>query len=315
MDKMEQIEDSRSFAEVVVHTVLISQAMVLSLLGNSIFCLAFYRKRRLRTITNIYLLSLAIADLTVATFVFPSVLLASGLRRWPFSHGFCQFTGLLTTFWDEFSLFILAITAINRYFCVVKPQRYASLFTRKNSIISISSVWILLCIFYVIFHDVVYIIYKWQPKDLYCRGTYGRWRFHKMFQVALACLNFGSMSMVFSAYGKILLFVRRHNNAVLPSLQGSRNFQGTFRVHEMKAFRVSFAAVFSFCVSWIPAGVLIILEYGFAVSIPSTARSVPFLFASTSAWINPVIYGVMNRAMHREYRILFSVGKKTDSSN
>ena len=70
----------------------------------------------------------------------------------------------------------------------------------------------------------------------------------------------------------------------------------------MKAFRVSFAAVFSFCVSWIPAGVLIILEYGFAVSIPSTARSIPFLFASTSAWINPVIYGVMNRAMHREYR-------------
>ena len=38
---MEQIEDSRSFAEVVVHTVLISQAMVLSLLGNSLFCLAF----------------------------------------------------------------------------------------------------------------------------------------------------------------------------------------------------------------------------------------------------------------------------------
>ena len=148
---MEQIEDSRSFAEVVVHTVLISQAMVLSLLGNSLFCLAFYRNRRLRTITNIYLLSLAMADLTVATFVFPSVLLASGLRRWPFSHGFCQFTGLLTTFWAEFSLLILAITAINRYFCVVKPQRYASLFTRKNSIISISSVWIILCTFYVYF--------------------------------------------------------------------------------------------------------------------------------------------------------------------
>ena len=122
---MEQIEDSRSFAEVVVHTVLINQAMVLSLLGNSLFCLAFYRNRRLRTITNIYLLSLAMADLTAATFVFPSVLLASGLRRWPFSHGFCKFTGLLTTFWAEFSLLILAITAINRYFCVVKPQRYA----------------------------------------------------------------------------------------------------------------------------------------------------------------------------------------------
>lgn len=119
--------------------------------------------------------------------------------------------------------------------------------------------------------------------------------------IGFSCLNFLSMFMLFFAYGKIYRFIGRHNNAVHPSLQASRNSQRTLGIHEMKASRVLFATVFSFCVSWIPAGVLIILEYGFAVSIPSTARSIPFLFASTSAWINPVIYGVMNRAMHREY--------------
>ena len=123
-----------------------------------------------------------------------------------------------------------------------------------------------------------------------------------MVQIAFACLNFVSMSMVFFAYSKIFLLIRGHNNAVFPSLQGSRNFQATVGVHEVKAARVLFASVFCFCVSWIPAGVLIILEYGFDVSIPSTARPISFLFASTSAWINPVIYGVMNRAMYKEYK-------------
>ena len=132
MKKMEQNEDSRSLPEVVIHTVLISQALVLSQLGNSLFCLALYRNIRRRTITNMYLLSLAMADVMMAIFVFPSLLVASGLSRWSFSQSFCQFTGLLTTFWAEFSLCILAITAINRYFCVMKLQRYASLFTKKN---------------------------------------------------------------------------------------------------------------------------------------------------------------------------------------
>ena len=131
MKKMEQNEDSRSLPEVVIYTVLISQALILSLLGNSLFCLALYRNIRQRTITNMYLLSLAMTDLMMAIFVFPSLLVASGLSRWSFSQSFCQFTGLLTTFWAEFSLCILAITAINRYFCVMKPQRYASLFTKK----------------------------------------------------------------------------------------------------------------------------------------------------------------------------------------
>ena len=68
MKKMEQNEDSRSLPEVDIRTVLISQALVLSLLGNSLFCLALYRNIRLRTITNMYLLSLTMADLMVAVF-------------------------------------------------------------------------------------------------------------------------------------------------------------------------------------------------------------------------------------------------------
>ena len=116
--------------------------------------------------------------------------------------------------------------------------------------------------------------------------------------------------MLFFAYGKIYRFIGRHNNAVHPSLQASRNSQRTLGIHEMKASRVLFATVFSFCVSWIPAGVLTILEFGFDMSIPSTARSLPLLFASISAWLNPVIHGVMNRAMRKEYRNTLFCRKK-----
>lgn len=301
---MEQKDDSRSLPEVIVHTVILGQALALSLAGNSLFCLAFYRNRRLRTITNLYVLSLAVADLMVTIFVFPSIVVASGLRRWPFSYIFCQCTGFLLIFWSKVSLCILALTSINRYFCVVKPERYTALFTKKKTVASIFSVWIFLFILHLIFNVALHVVYKWHPNDLYCRGTYHGTE--KVIEISFACLTFLSMSLVLFGYGSVYRVIRQHNNAVVPSLQDATSSQGALRVQEIKASRVLFAAVFSFCVSWIPSGALAVLEFGFEVTIPSVARSIPLLFASISAWINPVIYGVMNRAVRKEFvNVLF----------
>ena len=96
----------------MLHTVLLGIIFVLSSFGNLLVCLAFYKNRRLRSITNFYVLSLAVADLTVAIFAFPSVIVASGLRKWPFSDGSCQFSGFATSYLFMVSLCILALTSI-----------------------------------------------------------------------------------------------------------------------------------------------------------------------------------------------------------
>ena len=139
---MEQVEeDTRNLLEVTVHTVILALTAVLALTGNSLVCLAFYRSRRLRTITNFYVLSLAISDIIVATFVSPFSSVASGFREWPFNHNFCHFAGFLVQYWSQLSLCILALVSVNRYFCVIKPHRYPVLFTRKKTIHSVLVVW------------------------------------------------------------------------------------------------------------------------------------------------------------------------------
>ena len=216
---MEQTtEDTRSLLEVIVYTVIGALTTVLSLVGNSLVCLAFHRNRRLRTVTNFYVLSLAVADIIVAVFVFSFSTVASGLRRWPFNDNFCQFTGFLVYYWAQVSLCILALTSINRYFCVVKPQRYSALFTKKKTVLSILSI----------------------------------------------------------------------------------------RAQDIKASRLLFAAVLGFFVCWTPLSVSFLLGFGWGIFIPPVAQSI-FTFLSTfSAWINPIIYGAMNRAMRKEFgKILF----------
>lgn len=129
---MEQADDTRSLPTVVLHTVILVVTAFLTLTGNSLVCFAFYRNRSLRTVTNFYVLSLAIADLMIGTFCFPAHAIASGLRKWPFDNNFSQITGLVVELWVQVSLCILALVSINRYVCVVRQNKYLTFFSRKK---------------------------------------------------------------------------------------------------------------------------------------------------------------------------------------
>lgn len=74
-------DDQRSSLEVTIHTAILILTFILSLAGNSLLCLAFYRNRRLRTIANFYVLSLAVADMTMAVFYCPFGAVASSFRN------------------------------------------------------------------------------------------------------------------------------------------------------------------------------------------------------------------------------------------
>ncbi|XP_078371335.1 histamine H2 receptor-like [Oculina patagonica] len=303
---MEQTQDTRSPPEVIIHTVILAATTLLSLIGNSLVCLAFYRNRRLRTVTNFYVLSLAVADIMVATFVFPFSTVASGLHRWPFNYNFCQLTGFIMLYWAAVSLWTLALTSINRYFCVVKPQRYSIFFTKKKTILSILSVWVYFLIFLPTFNSAAHVLFRWDPNILVCSPNYAKKVTERVAYISFACISFILLLVVLFGYGRVYRVVRQHNRAIVPSLQHAANNQGTMRAQEIKTCRVLFAAVFGFCISWIPFIASAVLQFCFDISIPTTAKSIPVLFCFISAWINPIIYGVMNRAMRKEFQnILF----------
>ena len=222
---MEGTQDTRSLPAVLIHTVILTATTILSLSGNSLICLAFYRNRRLRTITSFYVLSLAVADLVLATFPFPFRTVASGLRRWPFSSNLCRFNSFLLLHWTMTSLSTLALTSINRYFCIVKPQRYSFYFTRKKTFLSIAFIWVCLFVVSVAYNSKARSIYRWDPNRLFCKEySHGvRTDRQKRPSIGLACYSSLSTLFVFFAYGRVYRVVRQHNRAIVPSLQHAEN--------------------------------------------------------------------------------------------
>jgi len=114
------------------------------------------------------------------------------------------------------------------------------------------------------------------------------------------CLFTVPEAVIVFCYGSVYRVVRQHKNVIVPSLQEA-NSPAKISAQEIKASRVLFAAVLGFCVSWTPFIVISILEFGFQVSIPSAAQSIYPLMSSFSSWMNPIIYGVMNRATRKEF--------------
>ena len=294
-------QGTRSLVTVTVNTSMAVLMSVLSVAGNSLICLAFYRNRRLRTITNFYVLSLAVTDIIGATFVFPFNAVASGLRKWPFGFLFCQFNGFLSYLWVVVSIGILVLTAVNRYFCMVKSQFYPTYFTRKKTICSI----IFVCLF-----DLAVgltsaltppVLFQWEPQYLMCRMANVEVVEEKTLTVVFVSVFIGlPMGLILLCYGSVYRAIRRHNSAVIPSLQRT-NAQGTVSAREIQASRVLLVAVMAFSVCWIPAIIITTLERVAHLVIPSFWEAFYVLAASCSSWINPIIYGVMNRAMRNEF--------------
>ena len=304
-------EDTRSLSTVIMHTFFLFFTTVLSLTGNLLVCIAFCRNRRLRTITNFYVFSLSLTGIIISTFSYPFITVASGLRSWPFGFHFCQLNGFLYYYFTGVSIGILALTAINRYFCVVKHQFYPILFTRKKAIVSIIFVWTFPLTAGIIAILLTPILFHWHPHYLFCEVKHIEILEEKALTSAVVTVFIGlPMCLILLCYGNVYRAIRQHNSSIVLSLQEA-NDEGSVSVHEIQASRVLLAAVIAFCVCWIPTAAVIILEKVAYLIVPSFWQSFSVLFSYSSAWINPIIYGVMNRAMRKEFIKLLRYTKET----
>ncbi|XP_034398382.1 adenosine A2a receptor a isoform X2 [Cyclopterus lumpus] len=114
---------------------------VFSVLGNVLVCWAVCLNSNLQSITNFFVVSLAVADIAVGVLAIPfSIVISTG-----FCSNFygCLFIACFVLVLTQSSIFSLLAIAIDRYIAIKIPLRYISLVTdqRAQSIIAIC--WVL----------------------------------------------------------------------------------------------------------------------------------------------------------------------------
>ncbi|KAL2099981.1 hypothetical protein ACEWY4_004375 [Coilia grayii] len=92
--------------------------------GNGLVCLVVLRNRNMRSVTNLFILNLAISDLLVGVFCVPTTLIDSLISGWPFDQLTCTMSNLVQGMSVAASVFTLVAIAVDRFTGIVYPFRH-----------------------------------------------------------------------------------------------------------------------------------------------------------------------------------------------
>ncbi|EGI66112.1 PREDICTED: octopamine receptor beta-1R [Acromyrmex echinatior] len=112
-----------------------------ALLGNLLVIVSVMRHRKLRVITNYFVVSLALADMLVALFAMTFNASVELFGRWLFGYFMCDVWNSLDVFFSTVSILHLCCISVDRYYAIVQPLDYPLIMTNVRLGTMLSVVW------------------------------------------------------------------------------------------------------------------------------------------------------------------------------
>ncbi|KAG8453571.1 hypothetical protein GDO86_000269 [Hymenochirus boettgeri] len=121
--------------------LLYSLIFLLSVLGNSLVIVVLMRNKRMRTVTNTFLLSLAVSDLMLCLFCMPFNLIPNLLRDFIFGSTVCKAATYFMGISVSVSTFNLVAISLERYSAICKPLQSRVWQTKSHALKVIAATW------------------------------------------------------------------------------------------------------------------------------------------------------------------------------
>ncbi|XP_068733901.1 histamine H2 receptor-like [Montipora capricornis] len=278
---------TRHISAVITETAIFSLVMILSLFGNLLVCYAVNRNPRLRCPSNYYIISLALTDILQASCSMPLLVafLASG--EWSFGTATCSFVAITKLSLTKVSTFTMALMALNRYYKIVKPAKYQTIFKPRFILITALLAWAIP--FTLAFLSVFVLDQETKSGFAICII-----RYHPPFILVILAFMYAPYFVIGFCYWKIYKQVKMHNANV--SWQSSN-------VSDVNISKTLFVTVIAFFSFLVPSHIIFtISKFAKKSQFPHYLFLVATLLIFMTSCINPFIYGYMNRAFKTEFK-------------
>ncbi|XP_041370619.1 5-hydroxytryptamine receptor 4-like [Gigantopelta aegis] len=285
---------------------------ILCLVGNTVVILSVATHRRLRTITNAFVVSLAVADMSVSVLVMPfSIYSQLNNKQWMLGETLClvgiSFDVMLCTI----SIFHLSCLAIDRYLAICQPFVHERM-TSQIVVMMLTCCWVI-----PIFISFVPVMNKWNTIGIEdfieCAAPPGSntcvFLVNVTFSLICSAVAF-YIPVVFMGVcnWKIYLCARRQamqirslDNAV--HHQHSLKGKGKFK-QEAKAAKTLGIIMGCFSVCWFPFFIFNIFDPLIGYKIPYIPWSVALWLGYINSVMNPFLYYYFNRNFKFAFRRL-----------
>ena len=123
--------------------ILLTFFAIVTVVGNILVILAVAKERYLRTVTNYFIVSLALADLIIGAVVMPfSISLEVTSNIWLFGTDWCDVWHSFDVLASTASILNLSVIALDRYWAITDPIAYPSKMTTGRTLVLTALVWI-----------------------------------------------------------------------------------------------------------------------------------------------------------------------------
>lgn len=133
---------SVSMALLIPKIAIMSSIIAGAVFGNALVIVSVVRHRKLRILTNYYVVSLAFADLLVAlgAMTFNAIVSVTD-GRWPFGDFLCDLWNSLDVYFSSASIWHLCCISVDRYYAIVRPLQYPTSMTQRTVFCTLFWVW------------------------------------------------------------------------------------------------------------------------------------------------------------------------------
>ncbi|EDO42547.1 predicted protein [Nematostella vectensis] len=287
---------NRHEAQFYIEMFLGSLILFLSVLGNSLVVYVVNKDPSLKSTTNLLIQNLSMTDIAMATTNMPFWLISLYHGRWIFPQFVCDLDSFTMFAFGSASILTMAVIALNRYFKVVKANKYKRLFgSRKVVWVYCAATWLVGMMF------ATPPLYGWGLYEYHIQFSTCSliWDLNRIsFVIVFIGVFVNSVTItIFVCYYKIYKTVKitSHN---LASHGGTA--EAAARVTEIKVMKSTFAVVCCYLICWMPVSFVCVTETAGGV-MPREVYAVVIFLMYISSCINPLIYGIMNPQFRRAF--------------
>ncbi|XP_057880844.1 neuropeptide FF receptor 2-like [Melospiza georgiana] len=300
-----------------VAAVFITSYLLIFLLcrvGNGGVCFIVLWSRHMRTVTNLFILNLAVSDLLVGLFCMPTTLLDNIIAGWPFGSLVCKMSGMVQGISVSASVFTLVAIAMDRFRCIVHP--FKPKLTVPAALAAIAVIWALAV---AIMCPSAALLRLRQEKRFqlllgtgnatrpvfWCREEWPEPAMRKAYTTVLfANIYLAPLALIALMYARISVFL---SHATVPGKRGREQRCGVWR-RKRKAIHMLVLVTLLFALSWLPLWSLMLLsDYGSLLDVQLRLINgyiypLAHCLAFSNSSVNPIIYGFCNRSFHRGFQ-------------
>ncbi|XP_034173685.1 orexin receptor type 2 isoform X1 [Osmia lignaria lignaria] len=294
---------------------------LVGLIGNVLVCTAVYRNHTMRTVTNYFIVNLAVADFLVLLLCLPFTVLWDITETWFLGLTLCKAVPYLQTVSVTVSIMTLTFISIDRWYAICFPLRFKSTTGRAKTAIIV--IWAMALLFDL--PDLL-VLHTVPPTHIrvktilftQCDMSWSQKSQVTFTIVKLIFLYTGPLIFMSVAYWQIVrvlwrsdipghnLLSRASQMSQTPS-SGGGNPEIQLRSRR-KAAKMLVTVVITFAICYFPVHLLSVLRY--TITLPSNKwiNAISLIahgLCYFNSAVNPLIYNFMSGKFRKEFRRTF----------